>query len=177
MKTKGSLEGLDLGYVNLATCSDGQIIGKEINNFIKSFNKREKHTHKQIKQRAFQELKKLDLSNIKVLAIENLNHVKSNTRGMFPRTHNRRMSHWLYAKVTQWLKQHCEEEGIQIILKSSWKTSQRCSLCGKWDRRSRRGDRFRCVHCGHEEQSDSNASQNLKFLGLAGAYSLRSLQT
>lgn len=177
LKVAGRVEGLDLGYVNLAVCSTGQIIGREINSFIKGFAKREKHTHKQMEQKAFQELKKLDLSNIKMLTIENLKSVKSKTRGMFSRKHNRRLSHWLYARVTKWLEQRCEEAGVQLVRVSPWKTSQFCRFCGKWDRRNRRGNEFKCVHCGYEEQADTNASQNLKLLGLAGVYSLGSLKT
>lgn len=177
LKTEGEIQGLDLGYVNLAVCSDGQVIGKEINSYIRGFTKKEKHTYKQIEQRAFCELKKLDLSNTKTFTIENLKNVKHKTRGMFSREHNRRLSHWLYARVTKWLEQRCEESGVQLLKVSPWKTSQFCRFCNNWDRRNRRGDKFKCVHCGHEEQADSNAAQNLKLLGLAGAHSLRSLQS
>ena len=177
LKTVGSIEGLDLGYVNLAVCSDGQKAGEDINQFIRKFHKREKHTHKQIEHKAFHELKKLDLSNISGLVVEDLKDVKKNTRGMFSRTHNRRLSHWLYARVAKWLDMRCEEAGVRLIKVSPWKTSQFCRFCGKWDRRNRNGDRFKCVHCGHEEHADSNGSQNLKLLGLAGVYSLRSLRT
>lgn len=176
-KIEGAVEGLDLGYVNLGVCSDGQVAGEQISECIKGFAKRQKHTHRQIKQRAFAELKRLDLSGIRILAIENLKKVKSKTRGMFPRLHNRRLAHWLYAEVAKWLERSCEEAGVQLVRVSPWKTSQFCRFCGNWDRRNRRGDRFRCVHCGHEEQADANASHNLKLLGLAGVYSLRSLQT
>ena len=177
-KTEGAVEGLDLGYVNLAVCSNGQVVGGKMNGYIKSFAKREKHTHKQIEQKSFHELKGLDLSGTKTLVIENLKHVKSKTRKrkMFSRSHNRHLSHWLYAEVIKWLEQRCEEQKVQLVRVSPWKTSQFCRFCGNWDRRNRRGDRFKCVHCGHEEQADSNASQNLKLLGLAGVYSLRLLQ-
>lgn len=177
LKVAGGVEGLDLGYVNLAVCSNGQVAGEGINEFIKGFAKREKHTHKQIEQEAFHELKALDLSQVRTLTIENLKNVKSKTRGMFSHKHNRRLSHWLYARVIKWLEQRCEESGVQLFRVSPWKTSQFCRFCGKWDRRNRRGDRFKCVHCGYEEQADINASQNLKLLGLAGVYSLRSLKT
>jgi len=175
-KTEGKVEGLDLGYVNLAVCSDGQAVGKEINSYIKGFAKREKHTHKQIEQRAFYELKRLDLSQMKTIVIENLKHVKHKRRGMFPRAHNRRLSHWLYARVTKWLERCCEENGVQLVRKSPYKTSQYCRFCNNWDRRNRKGDEFCCVHCGHTDRADHNAAWNLKLLGLAGAYSLRLLQ-
>ncbi|MCL0103630.1 zinc ribbon domain-containing protein, partial [Dehalococcoidia bacterium] len=173
----GNIEGLDLGYVNLAVCSDGQVVGEWIRDYIKGFDKREKHTHQQITQQVFHELKKLDLSKVKTLAVENLKKVKHKTRGMFPREHNRRLSHWLYAKVIKWLEQRCEEQGIQLLKVSPWKTSQFCRFCGNWDRRSRRGEEFACVHCGHRDSAEHNAAENLKLLGLAGVYSLRSLKT
>lgn len=177
LKIQGTTEGLDLGYVNLATCSDGQIIGKGLNQFIRTFKKREKHTHKQIEHKALHELKQLDLSSVNTLVVENLKNVKSNTRGRFSREHNRRLSHWLYAKVINWLGQRCEEQGIRLEFKSPYKTSQFCRICGKWDKRNRSGEKFKCVNCGHEEHADSIGSQNLKLLGLAGVYSLRLLPT
>lgn len=177
IKAEGNTEGLDLGYVNLAVCSDGQVVGSKINEFARKFQKREKHTHKQMEHKSFQELKKLDLSSINRLVVENLKYVKHGKRGMFSREHNRRLSHWLYARVIKWLGQRCEEQGVRLEFKSPFKTSQFCRFCGKWDRRNRSGERFKCVNCGHEEHADSVGSQNLKLLGLAGVYSLRLLPT
>lgn len=177
LKTTGEAEGLDLGYVNLAVCSDGQKIGEKLNENVKKFKKREKHTHKQMEHRAFHELKKLDLSNISSLIVEDLKNVKNKTRGTFSRTHNRRLSHWLYARVAKWLEQRCEELGVQLQFVSPYKTSQFCRFCGKWDKRNRSGEKFKCVHCGHEDHADNNSAHNLKLLGLAGVYSLRSLTT
>jgi IS605 OrfB family transposase len=177
LKAEGDIEGLDLGYVNLAVCSDGQVVGAKTNEFVKKFHKREKRTHKQMECRAFNELKKLDLSNIASLVVENLKYVKCGTRGMFSRQHNRRLSHWLYAKVIKWLVMRCEEQGIWLEFKSPYKTSQHCPICGKWDRRNRNGEKFKCIFCGHEDHADSVGSQNLKLLGLAGVYSLRSLNS
>ena len=176
-KEQSNVEGLDLGYVNLAVCSDKQMAGKHLNKFIRTFHKREKHTHETITNKCYQELKKLDLSNISMLVVENLKNVKNGTRGKFSRTHNRRLSHWLYAKVINWLAMRCEEQGIRLEFKSPYKTSQRCPVCGKWDRRNRNGEKFKCIFCGHEDHADSVGSQNLKLLGLAGVYSLRLLPT
>jgi len=117
----------------------------------------------------------LDTDNIKLIAIENLKKVKANKRGKFSRNMNRLLSFWLYAKVGTRLERLCEERGIAISLKNPWKTSQRCSECGNIDRRNRKGEKFLCLSCHHEENADDNASKNLELLGLAGAYSLRSL--
>jgi IS605 OrfB family transposase len=177
LKSEGDTEGIDLGYVNLATCSDGQMVGKHLNEYIKTFSKREKHTHETITNKVYHELKSLDLSNINRLVVENLNKVKNGKRGMFSRTHNKRLSHWLYAKVIRWLEQRCEEQGIRIEYKSPYKTSQCCPVCRKWDRRNRSGERFKCIYCGYENHADRVGALNLKSLGLAGVYSLRLLPT
>ncbi len=174
-RTEGEVTGMDSGYVDMAVCSDGQVAGKGMNDFIRSFAAREKHTHRQVEQKAFSELKKLDLSGVRMLVIEDLHSVKSRTRGMFPREHNRRLSHWLYAREAEWLAQRCEELGIELRRVSPWKTSQFCRFCGKWDGRSRSGKMFRCVHCGHTDDADMNGAQNIRLMGLAGVYSLRSL--
>ncbi|MCI0489291.1 MAG: transposase [Blastocatellia bacterium] len=73
--------------------------------------------------------------------------------------------------------QKCEETGVRLRFVSPCFTSQRCSHCGKIDKRNRRGERFKCLYCGYEDDADLNASKNLEYLGLAGAYSLRVLKT
>jgi IS605 OrfB family transposase len=177
LKLEGSVVGLDSNYKNGLVLSDGQQVGAEAYTLINSFRKRRKHTHEAVKSLVFAALKKIDLSNIKILVIEDLKRVRLNTRGKFPRSLNRRLSHWLYASIADWLQRRCEESGCRLERKDPWKTSQRCAVCGKWDRRSRRNDVFKCVHCGHTDHADCNASKNLEFLGLAGAYGLRSLQS
>ena len=78
--TEGEVIGMDSGYVDMAVCSDGQVAGKGMNAFIRSFDVREKHTHEQVRQKAFSELKRLDLSGVRTPAIEDLHSVKSRTR-------------------------------------------------------------------------------------------------
>ena len=90
---------------------------------------------------------------------------------------NRLLSFWSTARAVEWLKCRSEELGIRIIFVSAYKTSQRCALCGKIDSKNRKGEKFECVRCGHEDCADHNASENLEYLGLAGIYSFRSLQT
>ena len=176
LKPEGGVVGLDSNYKNGFVLSDEQRVGAEAYDLINSFNKRQKHTHEHVKSLVLATLKRIDFSTIKMLVIEDLKKVKSNTRGKFPRTLNRRLSHWLYASVADWLQRRCEELGVRLERKDPWKTSQRCAVCGKWDRRSRRGDKFKCMHCGHTDYADRNASKNLEFLGLAGIYGFRWLQ-
>jgi len=174
LKTEGRVVGMDSNYKNGFVFSDGQVIGQEVHPRIQAFKKRQKHTHDEIQSVIGAALKRLDLSQIKLLAVEHLKRVKSHKRGKFSRQFNRRLSHWLYDYTVQLLVRICEEQGIRLEWKDPWKTSQFCRFCRKWDRRNRVGDQFHCVHCGHSEHADLNAAKNLELLGEAGVYGLRS---
>ncbi|MEQ8970706.1 MAG: transposase [Coleofasciculus sp. C1-SOL-03] len=174
LKTSGQVVGMDSNYKNGVVFSDSQVVGQDIYQRIQGFKKRQKHTHAEIKSRLGHALKKVDWSSVKVLSIEDLKKVKQGKRGTFSRLFNRRLSHWLYRTLVQLLERKCEEEGIQLVVKDPFKTSQFCSNCNRWDRRNRKGDRFRCVHCGYLAHADHNAAHNLELLGSAGVYGLRS---
>jgi len=176
-KSEGRVVGMDNNYVTGLVFSDGQNVGQELVQAIRHFPKRKKNTHVEIKSRMGQAIKLIDFSSIRVMCIEDLKYVKRGTRGTFSRTHNRRLSHWLYAYVVDVLARHCEEHGVRLERKHPAYTSQYCHICNRWDRRNRSGDRFRCVHCGYTAQADFNAAYNLELLGLAGAYGLRWLQS
>ena len=176
LKMRGDVVGMDSNYKHGLMFSNGQTTGDAAYETIQGFAKRQKHTHTRIKSLMGHALKQIDWSNIRVLCIEDLKHVTHFRRGTFPRRLNRRLSHWLYDFLTQRLACLCEEHGIRLERKDPAYTSQYCRLCGKWDRRNRRGDEFVCVHCGHRDHADANAAHNLTILGLAGVYGLRLLQ-
>lgn len=175
-KKSGSVVGMDSNYKNGLVFSDGQTTGIGAYEKIATFSRRQKNTHAEIKSLVGRALKDIDWSKMKVLCIEDLKHVKRGTLGKFPRALNRRLSHWMYAYLAILIEQKCEDHGIRLERKNPWKTSQFCRECRKWDRRSRKGDEFVCVHCGFTDHADHNAAKNLELLGLAGTYGLRSLQ-
>lgn len=177
IKQEGKVIGVDIGYRALIATSDGGLFGMELREKIESFGKRRKRTHHYVGTEADRIVKQVDLTDVRVVCVENLKYVKHKKRGKFSRRVNRLLSMWLYARVLQRLRQICEVNGVLLLLKSPWKTSQRCPLCGNIDGRNRRADRFRCAGCGFEEHADVVGAMNLKALGLAGAYSLRFLQT
>lgn len=177
LREEGETIGIDSGFNTMLVTSDGQFIGEGLKEIIKKGGKRRKTWHHYVKTEVNRHLKDLNLDDIKLISLENLKNVKKGRRGKFSRNVNRLLSFWLYAMVNERLTQFCEEQGIRIDRKNPWKTSQRCSVCGNIDRRNRKGEKFLCLECGHETNADYNASKNLKALGLAGVYSLRSLPT
>ncbi len=174
LRTEGRIVGMDANYKAGLVFSDGQQVGQKMYDRIQQFSRRQKHTHAEIDSLTGQALKQVDWTEIKTLAIEDLKHVKSHTRGTFPRALNRKLSHWLYRASTARLERICEELGIRLLKKNPAYTSQFCRRCGQWDKRNRQGDQFLCVHCGEAGQADLHAAQTLEFLAVAGVYGLRS---
>jgi len=174
-KSSGPIVGMDSNYKAGFVLSDGQTVGREIYDRIQQFSKRQKHTHAEVTSMLGHAIRQIDFSTIGALCIENLKSVKSGTRRKFRRSFNRRLSHWLYSLCCDLLQRRCEEAGVRLERKSPAYTSQFCRRCGKWERRNRVGDEFRCVHCGYSENADLNAAKNLALLGEAEVYGLRSL--
>src|SRR5215475_9770469 len=167
-KTEGRIVGMDSNYRNGLVFSDRQQVAQELHAQIQSFDKREKHTRQQIKEELAREIKKIDLSNVKMVAIEDLKRVKDGKRGTFSRKMNRRLSHWQYAYAVDLLERRCQVAGVRMERKDPWKTSQHCPACGKWDKRNRRGDKFKCVLYSYSDHADFKAAKTLELLGLAG---------
>ena len=40
-------------------------------------------------------------------------------------------------------------------------TSQKCNSCGAIDKKSRNGEVFKCVGCGHADDADVNGAKNI----------------
>jgi hypothetical protein len=93
-KKEGRVVGMDSNYRNGLVFSDGQQVGQELHAKIQSFDKREKHTRRQIKEELAREIKKIDLREVKTVVIEDLKRVKVGKLGTFSRAMNRRLSHW-----------------------------------------------------------------------------------
>ncbi|WP_409470116.1 RNA-guided endonuclease InsQ/TnpB family protein [Streptomyces sp. HC307] len=62
------------------------------------------------------------------------------------------------------LEYKCRMYGSTLIAVPPFHTSQTCAACGKVDPHSRQGcgRLFRCVHCGHEDDADHNASTEIE---------------
>jgi len=175
LQTEGKVIGIDRGFRKAFVTSDGQEIGAELRDQIRRKGKRSKTARSHIKTELFRRLKELKLDGVKTIVLEDLRYIKHGKRGTFSRHVNRLLSFWSLTRARDWLRCRCEEKGIRMIFVSPYKTSQRCHSCGKIDSRNRKGERFRCVSCGHEDDADHNAAKNLEYLGLAGVYSLRLL--
>jgi IS605 OrfB family transposase len=72
---------------------------------------------------------------------------------------NRRLAGWTKGVTAEALKNVSERRGSALVHVNAAYTSQTCSCCGAFGRRSR--DRFDCTSCGVAYQADVNAAINV----------------
>jgi IS605 OrfB family transposase len=180
IKLIGNSIGVDCGYKKLLVLSDGQIIGKSLEDqYIKISNKKQgsKNFNQTLLERdklINQELNKIDLSQINQLIIEDLKNVKHKSK--LGKSINNKLQRWTYPKVLDKLERLCQENGIQLTKINPAYTSQTCSRCGTLDKKSRKGELFRCNSCNLEIDADYNASINILYRGVYNPSTSQSLK-
>ena len=170
LKIEGTTLGIDQGYKTLLSCSDGQILGKEIEGLYhiisskqqgsKAFKRLLTHRNNEINRIC----NKLDLSNIKEIVLEDLKYLKYKPK-LSTKIMNT-MQRWSYPRTMFKLESLCQTNGILVSKVNPAYTSQKCSQCGYIDKRNRAGLSFLCLSCGHSSNADFNAARNLATMGV-----------
>jgi len=93
--------------------------------------------------------------NITEVKLENIENIK------YGRRSSRVLSHWSNPLIRDAIKKVCEEEGVLLTLVPNPFNSQRCFKCGWTQKSNRKGKMFKCKHCGHEDDADENATENI----------------
>jgi IS605 OrfB family transposase len=167
LKMNGSVEAVDVGILNVITCSDSQASSNDLHGWnlkkIQDKMKLKKKGSKNFKQCQSHRdnyinwsINQLNLKDIKTLKIENIKDLR---RG---RRNNRYMSHWTYTTIFDKLNSFCHEQGVLVEEVDPRYRSQRCFKCGWTSRFNRQGKLFRCKSCGHTADADLNASLNIR---------------
>jgi putative transposase len=95
--------------------------------------------------------------NPSILVTEDLRHVFRYNKG---KKMNRKLSSWLKGKIQDRIAFKALAEGFRHEQVNPAYGSQSCPHCEFVDQRNRSGDRFQCLHCGHENTSDRIAALN-----------------
>ena len=162
----GKVVGIDIGYKNSISCSDGQQQNNKLNNHnLESIQKiltRKKKGSKaffraQLHRKNFinWSINQLDLSNISTVKRENIKNLRKGKRC------SRLMSSWTYTDIFEKLDRYCQEQNVSVIKISPTYTSQRCSVCGWTRKKNRNGKLFKCDQCTNTLDADLNASINI----------------
>lgn len=178
-KSEGKIIGIDQGYKNLITTSEGEFIGKDFN---KTYEKiaRKKQGSKAFKRSLAErdneinrQLNILNLNPIREIVAEDLRNLKRNVK--HSKKFNNKLQRWSYPKVVNKLERLCEENRVLFTKVDPAYSSQKCSKCGFIHKDNRNKDTFLCIKCGYINHADLNAAINLSQLGVYSPQSIKSL--
>ena len=172
--------GIDRGIYNLVATSDGYLYSSKE---IRAAKRRFQHNRKTLQKKGTRSAKKrlrqmsgrekrymesvnhavtkklADNKNVCAYAIEDL---KGITKQRYGKQLNKWLHNWSYFQFENFLNYKCALNHIQVVKVDPRYTSQKCSICGNLDKKSRKGNKFVCTKCGHTEHSDINAAKNIR---------------
>jgi transposase len=167
-KKEGDTIGIDIGIIDVITCSNGvhskkDIHGHDLSSIQQKLSRKQKgslgfkRTQEHRSNYINWSINQLDFDNIKVVNLEDVKNLR------YGKNSSRYLSHFVYTQIFDKLESFSFEQGVLVQKKSPTYTSQRCSKCGWVRKRNRNGKLFKCEKCGFVCDSDLNASINLSF--------------
>jgi len=180
-KTPKGFLGVDLGIVNIATCSDGtNYSGSNIDKVRNKYQKLKSRLQKKCTRSCYRKLKKT--SGRQSRFVKNTNHVISKqiiqkakaldfgialeelSKIKTPVSKAQRLRHdqWSFYQLRQFIEYKSKFNGIEVFLVNSRNTSRQCSKCGHIDKNNRKTqNNFKCLSCGFSARADNNAAINI----------------
>lgn len=164
--SKGSkVLGIDQGYKNVASLSDGQVTPKHCNHghslesIIGKLSRRQKGSKGF--RRAIAHRKNFINFSINSLNFEGVSEIRLEkiTNIRYRKRSSRKLSHWSNPEIRDKILRRCEELEVPVIEQSCAYRSQRCYNCGYVRKSNRKKDRYDCA-CGYKEDADINAARN-----------------
>jgi putative transposase len=176
--------GVDLGIVNIATTSDGEMVsGRHVNNVRARYSrfraklqkKGTKSAKRLLRKRSGRETRFIKDTNHCVskrlvaqakdtargIAIEDLNGIRE--RAATVRKRQRRVLHsWAFAQLRSFLSYKAALAGVPLVAVDPRNTSRTCAVCGHCDQANRKTQsQFICASCGFVAHADVNAAVNI----------------
>ncbi|MET9405394.1 transposase [Streptomyces sp. NPDC002935] len=176
--------GIDLGIVNIATTSDGEIMaGRALNRGRlrertlrnKLQRKNTPSSKRRLKKRRRKESRRAKDINHKIakhvvaeaertgrgIALENLTGIRERVRLRKPQraTH----SSWAFAQLGQFIAYKARRAGVPVVYVDPAYSSRTCAECGHNDGANRVSQAwFACRNCGFVDHADRNGSRNIR---------------
>ena len=188
-----NIVGLDRGLVNIVTAADqsgftARYSGDDARKIRARYNKTRTSLQKKGTRGAKRVLKRLsgrengymnDVNHCLTKALcenypedtlfvlEDLTGVSFEERNFHSKEQANELRSWTFYDFGEKLKYKAALRGQQVIEVDAYKTSQRCSHCGRYDKAARHRDthEYICPECGHVENDDEVGALNLMFLG------------
>ena len=176
--------GIDLGIVNIATTSDGEIMaGRELNRIrtrertlrTKLQKKNTPSARRRLRKRRRKETRRARDINHKIakhvvaeaertgrgIALEELTGIRERVRLRKPQraTH----SSWAFAQLGAFIAYKARKAGVLVVHVDPAYTSRTCAECGHIDKANRLSQAwFACRNCGFVDHADRNSSRNIR---------------
>jgi IS605 OrfB family transposase len=176
--------GIDLGIVNIATTSDGEIMaGRELNRGRvrerqlrgKLQKKNTPSAKRRLKKRRRKEARRAKDINHKIakhvvaeaertgrgIALEDLTGIRERVRLRKPQ----RAAHssWSFAQPGAFIAYKARKGGVPVVYVDPAYTSRTCAECGHIDKANRVSQAwFACRNCGFVDHADRNGSRNIQ---------------
>ncbi|NEA63245.1 RNA-guided endonuclease TnpB family protein [Streptomyces sp. SID12488] len=176
--------GIDLGIVNIATTSDGEIMaGRDLNRIrarerklrTKLQKKNTASAKRRLKKRRRKESRRAKDINHKIskhvvaeaertgrgIALEDLTGIRERVRLRKPQraTH----SSWSFHQLGSFIAYKARRAGVPVVYVDSAYTSRTCAECGHIDKANRVSQAwFVCRNCGFVDHADRNGSRNIR---------------
>jgi IS605 OrfB family transposase len=183
--------GVDLGVVNIAVTSDGEIVNrgqrvivhahvntvraryarlrakvqkkgtKSAKRLLKKRSGRERRHARDVNHCISKALVSTAKDTDRGIALENLTHIRS--RITVEGKRQRRVLHsWAFGQLRSFIAYKAQMAGVRVALVNPAYTSQTCSQCGHCEQANRKSQsHFLCVSCGFSAHADANAAVNI----------------
>ncbi len=178
--------GVDLGIVNVAVDSDGQVHNAAIEAKRQKYQKHRSSLQKRGTKSAKRRLKKVagqqarfqkDVNHViskrlvakakgtqRGIALEDLTGIRHRTEQRLRKSQRAKHANWSFFQLRSFVKYKTRLRGVPVVLVDPAYTSQTCSnpACGHVSPANRKNQSvFRCVNCGLTLNADLNAALNI----------------
>ncbi len=174
----GKVVGVDVGIQKLATCSNGEQLGKDIRSKLDKLNRRKQgsknwhKTCKEIKDYIGYAVNRFPWNDVDVVVMENISNITHNTKGKLNKTVRKLLGNWNIELIYRRMRDKAEESRTFLAYVEPSYSSVECSSCRTIDKKSRNGEEFKCTNCGSIKDADYNASLNILQRFLNGEFTV-----
>jgi len=179
--------GVDLGVVNLATDSTGEVFSgqkveevrrryakrratlnrvgtKSARRRLSKVRRREAHFRRNENHRIAKRIVAKAKATASVIVLEELRGIRE--RVSVRRRQRARHAGWAFGQLRAFVAYKARRAGVPVVCVDPRNTSRTCSRCGYCDKSNRKGQAaFRCLHCGYSTNADYNAARNIQAAG------------
>jgi len=175
--------GVDLGVVNIAVTSDGEIFSnskiekrrkqllklksnlqsrgtRSAKRKLKIISKKESRYRKDVNHQISKNIVNSAKGTSRGIALEKLKGIRGKTT--VRKAERAKHSSWSFYQLQQFIQYKSALSGVEVVFVNPKNTSRQCSTCGFIDKNNRKDQsHFECLSCNFKDLADFNAAVNI----------------